>query len=195
MTKASDNDYPSVLITEGTPATPAASHQRIGIDSSSHMLVTVNSSGGVTKYGIAHGARAKRITSNFSIGNNTYTAVDFNSEDYDTDTIHDNSTNPSRLTIPTITGVTTGLWSVKASGYITGGTQVLLEFRLNGTTIIGFSGNNDGVVGTFTGTIDYVFSAADYVELLLKCPTGTASAVMDAGLSPLFEVAFLGKVT
>lgn len=50
MTKASDNDYPSILVTEqgSAPASPAASHQRMYIRTSDHTLVTVNSSGTVT---------------------------------------------------------------------------------------------------------------------------------------------------
>ena len=40
----------------------------------------------------------------FSVANNTTTAVTFNSEGFDTDSIHSTSTNPSRLTVPS--GVT-----------------------------------------------------------------------------------------
>ncbi len=46
MTKASDNAFPSVLITEGTePSAPAAGHQRLYIDSTTHLLKATNSSG------------------------------------------------------------------------------------------------------------------------------------------------------
>jgi hypothetical protein len=46
MTKASDNAFPSLLILEGTePSAPAASHQRLYIDSTSHKLKATNSSG------------------------------------------------------------------------------------------------------------------------------------------------------
>ena len=46
MTKASDNAYPSILITEGTePSAPAAGKQRLYIDSTSHNLKITNSSG------------------------------------------------------------------------------------------------------------------------------------------------------
>jgi hypothetical protein len=50
MTKASDNDFPSLLFTEqgSTPTTPAASHQRLFIRTSDHKLCYVNSSGTVT---------------------------------------------------------------------------------------------------------------------------------------------------
>lgn len=46
MTRASDNPYPSILITEGTePAAPAAGKQRLYIDSTSHKLKRTDSSG------------------------------------------------------------------------------------------------------------------------------------------------------
>jgi hypothetical protein len=55
MTKASDNDFPSVLLTEqsSAPANPAAGKQRTYIRTSDHALVTVNSSGTVTPVGTA----------------------------------------------------------------------------------------------------------------------------------------------
>lgn len=58
MTKASDNAFPSILITEGTePSAPAAGKQRIYIDSTTHLLKATNSSGtDRTIEGIAAGA-------------------------------------------------------------------------------------------------------------------------------------------
>lgn len=49
MTKASDNEFPSLLIKEGTaPSSPAAGDQRLYIDSSDHKVKRKNSSGTVT---------------------------------------------------------------------------------------------------------------------------------------------------
>ncbi len=47
------------------------------------------------------GCRAYRATSNVSVNNNTWTAIAFNAESWDTNTFHDNTTNNSRITIPT----------------------------------------------------------------------------------------------
>jgi hypothetical protein len=57
MTKASDNDYPSILLTEqgSAPSSPAASHQRLYVRTSDHVLVLVNSSGTVSAVGAAGG--------------------------------------------------------------------------------------------------------------------------------------------
>ena len=44
MTKASDNSFPSILITEGTePSAPAAGKQRLYIDSTTHKLKRTDS--------------------------------------------------------------------------------------------------------------------------------------------------------
>ena len=46
MTKASDNAFPSILITEGTePSAPGAGTQRLYIDSTTHKLKRTDSSG------------------------------------------------------------------------------------------------------------------------------------------------------
>jgi hypothetical protein len=46
VTKASDNAFPSILITEGTePSAPSAGKQRLYIDSTTHKLMRTNSSG------------------------------------------------------------------------------------------------------------------------------------------------------
>lgn len=50
--KASDNPFPSILIKEETePAAPAAGHQRVYIDSTTHVPMIVNSSGTETPLG------------------------------------------------------------------------------------------------------------------------------------------------
>lgn len=53
MTKGSDNDFPSILLSEqaSAPTSPAAGKQRAYIRNSDHKLVTVNSSGTVAPVG------------------------------------------------------------------------------------------------------------------------------------------------
>jgi hypothetical protein len=59
------------------------------------------------------GSSVKR-TATQSIANTTYTAIAFTAEDWDTDAIHDNSTNNTRLTVPSGKG---GKWEI--SGVVT----------------------------------------------------------------------------
>jgi hypothetical protein len=169
--------------------------------------VPIASSGTAAAWGVlsAHGCRAVRASTNLSVGNNTYTAVAFDGTDtYDTDNIHDPSTNNSRMVIPTITGVTTGLWAIKGSGYsdaTSGRTDI--EFRKNaagnpasGTLLGGTTGipQTSGIAG-YALAIDAVLAAADYVECFVRTSGGTFNVVYDAQFSPVFSVAFLGKVT
>src|SRR5881392_3327219 len=57
MVKASDNEFPSFLVKEGTaPASPAAGDQRLFIDSADHVLKRKNSSGTVTSVESSGGA-------------------------------------------------------------------------------------------------------------------------------------------
>lgn len=153
----------------------------------------------------AHGCRVKRSSGDVSVGNNTLTAVEFNAEDHDTDTMHDNSTNPSRLVIPSITGVTTGLWTIKAHGYGTGVSSGRIDvmFRVGAAgnpasgTSIGFA-TYDISASSIPGyylSVDWVFTAADYVECFVRTSAGAGSVAFDASASPYFSAAFLGKMT
>jgi hypothetical protein len=153
----------------------------------------------------AHGCRVQRASGNVSVGNNTYTVIPFTTESYDTDSMHDNSTNPSRLIVPTISGVTTGLWAVSGRGYTTSTTsRVDSQLRLNaagsnaGGTLIG---TTIGVaiaasgVGAFAFYEEVVLTAADYVELFVRTTSGSFSVVFEADDSPIMAMSFLGKVT
>ena len=78
------------------------------------------------------GARAHH-SSNQSITNNTFTVLSLNSERWDTDSIHDNSTNNSRLTCNTAGKyiITAGVyWGQDTSG------ERVLEIFFNGATVL-----------------------------------------------------------
>lgn len=64
--------------------------------------------------GVHAGTHMVRVgrSSTFSVANSTATTVDFNSETYDTNSYHDNATNPSRLTVPSGLG---GLYYIEAA--------------------------------------------------------------------------------
>ena len=70
-----------VLTLKGTPAIPE----------------WVAAAGG----GVAFGAALVTKTGNQAVVKNTWTAMIYNAEVYDTDAIHDNAVNPTRLTVPT----------------------------------------------------------------------------------------------
>jgi hypothetical protein len=192
---------------DGSDFTNAAADYRVlflGEDGSLHLK---DSSGTVTDIGssaagLAHGVRATRASGDVSVGNNVLTTIPFTSEDYDTDTMHDNSTNPSRFTIPSISGVTTGLWTIKASGYTNATTRTDAMFRKNAAgnpasgTVLAFTAASAATaVNGFIIATDAVLSAGDYVELFVRSVGALGQVTYDAAGSPLMTLSFLGKVT
>lgn len=102
-----------------------------------------------------------------SIGNATFTAVTFNTEWFDTDGFHDNSTNTSRFTIPSGKG---GKYLISAmTTFAANGTgRRLARIRLNNTTTIAEceappSGNQDTSI-TLQSTVMLNLVAGDYIE-------------------------------
>ena len=130
-----------------------------------------------------------------SVANNTLVALTFNTERWDTDTIHNTSTNTNRLTCQTaglyhIYG--TVLFAANATG------QRAVQIKLNGTTFIGGDMRVDAAAsgGTrLTAVTEYSLSAADYVELVVFQDSGGALNVTSAGnYSPEFGMTYLGAV-
>lgn len=119
------------------------------------------------------------------------TALTFNSERYDTDTMHSTSTNTSRITIKTA-----GLYAV-GGGFVlaTRGDyfQVAAQLRLNGTTTIAsnsLSGNGaQNVFGHVTVHINYKFAVNDYVELLVY-QDNSANVAVNSEVAPNYGPEF-----
>jgi len=133
-------------------------------------------------------------SANQSISNSTATAISFNGETYDTDGFHDNSTNNTRITIPSgkdgyylIYG-NVG-WGINATGR--------REFSLRKNTSTTLS---DGGTGpTSAAYVSNIFSivlnlaAADYIELFGFQTTGGAFDVESTtSLGTTFGVVKLG---
>ena len=136
-------------------------------------------------------------TANQSIPNSTESTVAFNSERYDTDSMHSTVTNNSRITI-----TTAGLYAVSVSlqfGVDTDYTVAYAVLRVNGSTQIAYGG-----VGTWSaalvgplvsvGTISK-FAAGDYVEvrvLQANASAGANNIIASAQGSPEFSACWLG---
>jgi hypothetical protein len=109
MTKASDNPFPSILVAEqgSAPATPASGYGRIYCKSDGLYFIGDDGvevgplvAGGGGGGGYTQGCKATN-TADHAISATSWTLLNFNSELWDTDAIHDNSTNPSRFTCKT----------------------------------------------------------------------------------------------
>jgi hypothetical protein len=108
------------------------------------------------------------------IANNTWTAVPLNNEILDTNGFHDNSTNPSRITIPT--GYT-GKYDITANAYwdtAAGGTRGTRIYK-NGALFIDF-GNNNAASGEYppmAWNAVVSLSAGDYIEFYVNQTSGS----------------------
>ena len=117
-----------------------------------------------------------------SIPDSTPTILAFNSERFDTDTMHDNATNNSRSTFTTAGTYAFGLnikWELES-----GGDYRIARVLLNGTDEILYDANRDisggeddanAVSGIRT------FSAADFIEVEVEHDEGAALDVRAAG--------------
>lgn len=125
----------------------------------------------------------------------TDTAVTFNSERWDTDTMHDPAVNPTRITFKTA-----GLYVVQAGIRIqfnaTGYRQ--LYFRLNGpTNFVGAYELHDAEVNSsqpdiFTMSTIWKFAVNDYIELMALQNSGATLTIDSATGSPEMAATWIG---
>tara|TARA_R110002020_G_scaffold5882_1_gene24200 strand:- start:858 stop:1508 length:651 start_codon:yes stop_codon:yes gene_type:complete len=121
-----------------------------------------------------------------SIANTTNVAISFANEDFDTDTMHDNTTNNSRITCNTA-----GTYIIYANCAWYDGTtgQRIVTIRLNGSTLIGQSSVAPAISGRTEELCFCMWQLAvdDYVECVMYQNTGSAlNMVAAARLSPIF---------
>lgn len=121
------------------------------------------------------GARAFN-SANISIPNNTNTALTFDSERFDTDTIHSTSSNTDRLTATTAGKYViscTATWAANTTG------QRRMYLELNNTTTIANVADKDVVGAGATADADelttiYDLAATDYVRCFVHQNSGGA---------------------
>lgn len=130
-------------------------------------------------------------SANIAVNNTTDTYLTFDSERFDTDTMHSTVTNTGRITFTTA-GVYTVTGNVRFAS--TGGGLRESWIRLNGTTRIAHD-DRLAVTGgdnTCCVTTIYKFAAADYVELGCYQDSGLARNVVASGnYSPEFSAAWM----
>lgn len=113
------------------------------------------------------GCGIKRTT-NQSITNVTWTAVQFDGEDWDTDAFHDNSTNNSRVTIP---AGKAGKYQLTAQVFFANNAAygAILAIYKNGSSIYGAGQDYIGKVSAnqefFSGSMTVDAAVGDYFQL------------------------------
>ena len=125
----------SPLTTKGDLYTYASSDTRLGVGANGTVLTADSAQATGLKWAAAAGGSTfsgvlLRDTTMQSISNNTYTAVTWNTEDFDTDSYHSTSSNTSRITAP----------SGKA-GYYQIGAQIQARNNTTGSRRVSISKN------------------------------------------------------
>lgn len=121
------------------------------------------------------GAKAKRDGTSQSIANNTFTAVLFNAEDYDTDSIHSTSSNTDRFTVPTGKD---GKWAISASvlfGGSSSGERRIAVYKNGATANTDNRLSGQGSAGQ-TMVVNSVFNlvATDYLSIYVYQDSGSS---------------------
>lgn len=188
------------LRADKTWTTPAGGGDVVGPASATdgHLAVFDGATGKVIKDGGAPGGgggytQGARVynNANITISTASDTALTFNSERYDADTIHDTGSNTSRLTCKTA-GKYIIVGHVEFASNATGARQVFI--RLNGTTDIGRQAYlSPGSATRFCITTIYDLALNDYIELVVWQNSGGNLDVVAAGnRSPEFSMQRIG---
>jgi hypothetical protein len=199
MAKGSNNRFPQIVFTEqATPPTPddaLVDGEWLLYMDTDNKLYKVDHAAAATEVGggsgtpVAVGARVKRASGTVAL-TTTYAAIAFTDEDYDTDGFHDNSTNNTRLTVPTGKA---GKYHITACGY-GDNISLLVTLRVSGTPIAVAPAPNIATVAIapFNISADYTLAEGNYVELFIRTNTGSGNLAYDAGLTPILSMHLIG---
>jgi hypothetical protein len=131
-------------------------------------------------------------TSNQSAADFTVTVITWDSEDFDTDSMHSTSSNTSRLTIPT---GKTGYWQINASLGFDGNATGIRTLRLskNGTYVNAEQTNATATFGVIMGFTNVLYlTAGDYIEIAALQTSGGALNVIKSADTSYFAANFIG---
>lgn len=178
-------------------ATAADTPARLAVGTNGQVLTADSTTATGLKWATAGagfvGCRAYATTDQ-SMSNGATVTFTLDAENYDTDGFHSNTTNNSRITIPT---GKTGYYLITAiATYQNGGTsgQRDLYIQKNGTTPLAnvVDAKYANFLGMSISDIQYL-SAGDYVEMLGYQDSGTTTATFTQGSRRMFlAVQYLG---
>lgn len=109
-------------------------------------------------------------STNQTISNTTETAINFNTERFDTDAFHDNSTNNTRLTVPSGKAGKYLITGFVSFGPATGQRYILIRKNGLAQNYVGFTATA-GEGGT-TASVIYDLIVGDYIELFVYQASG-----------------------
>jgi hypothetical protein len=139
------------------------------------------------------GCQASNTGATVSIANNTQTKIALNTEIFDTDGFHDNTTNNTRLTVPTGKG---GYYLVSGfSGFwgAAGGERTAYIFKNNAEIKAIWTAPSSTVDCGMHVAAVVSLAAGDYVEFALKQNSGSSlQSSWASGSYGWFELSYLG---
>jgi len=179
MAKASDNAFPSLLITEGTePSAPAAGKQRLYIDSTTHKLKRTDSSG--TDVDIESAAATSEFTEISAVkrtsGNLTTTSATF--------------VDATGLTVTITTAAVRCLITFIGWGNSTSSGTASVDLNIDGTRVGGTFGlmscSGSGLHGNlgFTFVTDVLSAASHTFKIQIRNDAGFTTTLFASSTAP-----------
>jgi hypothetical protein len=185
MTTTGDTIYSS------SGSTPA----RLGIGSTGQVLTVT---GGVPSWATPASANPAFVgcsvfaNANQTVANNTYTALTWNQETFDTDSFHNNSTNTSRITIPTGKGGYYAVFGFVQNDTNTAGGRTLAIYK-NGALFAYVSDTPSAQAPSSQISATMSLVATDYIELFVYQDSGaTRTYFKDSALNASFNANLIG---
>jgi hypothetical protein len=123
-----------------------------------------------------------------SISNTTYTALTYDSENYDTDSFHSTSTNTSRLTIPTGKGGKYQINTFVNWDSTSGGRRIVTIYKNGTNTRVLGNQTSSGYLGQ-TGAYVIELAAADYIQVFVYQDSG---GTRNCDEQKYFQATYLG---
>jgi hypothetical protein len=178
-------------------ATAADTVARLAVGANDTVLTADSSTATGLKWAAAAGGSSTFVgcslkkTTSQSVPNATYTVLSFNSELYDTNGFHDNTTNNTRITIPSGKG---GYYEVAFAIPLSNNTtgDRIYHIYKNGSLISEHGGTPSAVYPVHEGKRNLALVATDYLELYVYQSSGGNRDYDITNTGGFFSVAFLG---
>ena len=187
----------SPLTTKGDLYTFASSDTRLGVGTNGQVLTADSAEATGLKWATPAGGSSTFVgcsvyeSSSQSIPNATYTIRNFDLELFDTNGFHDNSTNNSRITIPSGKAGYYLVAFAQPFGTSTTGDRIFKILK-NGTSVSEHGGTPSAVYPVLEGSQVLYLAVADYLQLNVYQSSGGSLSYDTTADGGYFSVAFLG---